>query len=314
MFCGIKIWRLSVLAAIQLFFVLSPGNGFINNFSNVGEKSYLITEIEKAISLSTITKAYAKNSEASDKLVWSNSILNNTSVNMSKIILKKADKGTKVLDIQKRLDVLGYNLPLSGYYGDTTYNAVKDYQMKNSLEPTGSIDEALYKKLLKIPLLSLGPKKLNSNSKDVKNASSMEDFVNKNNFASYTKFLIWVNKASFNVAVFEGKKGEWKLIKSFPCTIGKSGKYETPTGIFHVGIKGKSFKSGNDSAKYYTQIKGNVLFHTILFDLKGQKIVDSRMKMKLSHGCIRLEIPNAVYIYDNIPQGTTIFINEGVVS
>jgi lipoprotein-anchoring transpeptidase ErfK/SrfK len=99
------------------------------------------------------------------------------------------------------------------------------------------------------------------------------------------------------------------LIKNFPCTIGKGGRYETPTGIFQAGIKGKSFKSGSVSAKYYTQIKGNVLFHTILFDLKGQKIVDSRMKMKLSHGCIRLEIPNAIYIYDNIPQGTTIFIN-----
>jgi peptidoglycan hydrolase-like protein with peptidoglycan-binding domain len=155
MFCSRKLWRVSVLAAAQLFFVLSIANGSCNNLAKAAEKA--------------------------DKSVQKNIVSYSTSDSTSKIVLKKNDKGTKVLDIQKRLDVLGYNLPLTGYYGDATYNAVMDYQKKNSLKPTGSIDEALYKKLLNIPLLSLGSDKLKSTSQDVKDSSSMENFINKIN-------------------------------------------------------------------------------------------------------------------------------------
>jgi peptidoglycan hydrolase-like protein with peptidoglycan-binding domain len=252
----------------------------------------------------------AKSTEIPDKnYLVSYAALSEDSKSNQTILVKKGDSGDKVVDIQKRLDVLGYDLPLSGYFGENTFMAVKDFQLENKLTPIGNIDATTFKELQKIKLLSLGPKKCPSTSSDIKNTKSKETFINKNSFLSYTKYFIWVNKSSFSVMVFEGKKNSWKLIKEFPCTIGKGGVYETPTGIFQIGNKGDYFVSGNVSAKYYSQIYGGVLFHTILYDKKGKKIVDSRMKMKLSHGCIRLEIPNAIYIHDKIPHGTTVFIN-----
>jgi len=226
-----------------------------------------------------------------------------------KIILKKGDSGTKITDLQKRLDVTGCNLPLTGIYGESTFDAVMDFQQKNGLYPLGNVDENTYKEILKIKLLNLGPGKLKATKDDIKNIDSKEIFANKNGYASYTEYFIWVNKASFSVNVFKGSMKKWKIVKEFSCTIGKGGIYETPVGIFQTGLKGSSFQVNNVSAKYYTQIKGDVLFHTILFDWNGKKIIDSRMKMRLSHGCIRLEIPNAIFIYKNIPQGTTVYIN-----
>ena len=38
---------------------------------------------------------------------------------------------------------------------------------------------------------------------------------------------------------------------------------------------------------YYTQFKGNYLFHSIIYNLDGS-IRDGRLGMKLSDGCIRL--------------------------
>lgn len=236
--------------------------------------------------------------------------IKNVPVAKAKIVLKQGSSGSRVTDIQKRLDVLGYNIPLTGIYDKSTFNAVADFQKKNSLEVSGNIDESTYKKLSEIKLLYLGPPKLKTTQNDTKDSISRQEFINRNNYSSYTEYFIWVNKGTFVVDIFKGKKGNWELEREFPCTIGKGGIYETPTGIFQSGEKGKFFLSKyNVSAKYYTHINEHVLFHTIIFDSEGKKIVDSRLKMRLSHGCIRLAIPDAKYIYDNIPQGTTIYIN-----
>lgn len=36
--------------------------------------------------------------------------------------------------------------------------------------------------------------------------------------------------------------------------------------------------------------------------------MDNRMGMYISHGCVRLDIANARYIYNEVPSGTTIRI------
>ena len=53
--------------------------------------------------------------------------------------------------------------------------------------------------------------------------------------------------------------------------------------------------------------KGNYLFHSIIYNLDGS-IRDGRLGMKLSDGCIRLAKVNAKWIYDNVPAGSTVYI------
>ena len=66
--------------------------------------------------------------------------------------LAKGNMGPNVYEIQKKLNWLGYNLPLDGDFGYLTEKAVKDFQRKNKITPTGVIDSItgeLIDKLLK---------------------------------------------------------------------------------------------------------------------------------------------------------------------
>ncbi len=150
--------------------------------------------------------------------------------------------------------------------------------------------------------------KKNSKADDVKQNSSSFNYVNKNNISSTTNYLILVSLRSFKVNIYNGSTNKWNLIHSYICTIGKPST-STPKGTFTVGIKGLYF-GVNKGYKcwYFTQFKGNYLFHSIIYNLDGS-IRDGRLGMKLSDGCIRLSKENAKWIYDNVPRGTKVIIN-----
>lgn len=150
--------------------------------------------------------------------------------------------------------------------------------------------------------------KKNSRADDVKQNFSSFNYVNKKNISSITGYLILVNLRSFKVNIYKGDTNKWNLIHSYICTIGKPST-PTPKGTFTVGIKGLYF-GVNKGYKcwYFTQFKGNYLFHSIIYNLDGS-IRDGRLGMKLSDGCIRLSKENAKWIYDNVPSGTKVIIN-----
>ena len=125
-------------------------------------------------------------------------------------------------------------------------------------------------------------------------------------YSSSTSYLLMVDRAAHKVGVFRGSKGNWTNIYFWDCT---NGAPSTPTvsGVFTVGIKGYYFDSGASRCFWYTQFYGNYLFHTVLCNKDGS-IRDGRLGMALSHGCVRLSIANAKWIYDNIPRGTTVVV------
>ena len=135
-----------------------------------------------------------------------------------------------------------------------------------------------------------------------------EKYVNSNNFSSNTNYFIWVDLKNFQVNIFQGTTNNWKMLHSYLCTIGKNST-PTPKGTFKIGIKGLYF-GVNKGYKcwYYTQFKGNYLFHSIIYNLDGS-VRDGRLGMKLSDGCIRLAKINAKWIYDNIPMNTKVVIS-----
>lgn len=129
-------------------------------------------------------------------------------------------------------------------------------------------------------------------------------------FSSKTKYLILVDRAACMVYVFEGSKGNWSPVKYFPCSVGKKST-PTITGSFETSIKGKYFdpKSGG-RCWYYTIFKGNYYFHSVIYDYNPQpvNVIDGTMGAWVSHGCVRLNLEDAKYIYDDIPSGTKVYI------
>ncbi|WP_291648291.1 L,D-transpeptidase [Clostridium sp.] len=146
----------------------------------------------------------------------------------------------------------------------------------------------------------------------IKRGEEYEDnaitFVNSGKFSSSTKYFIWVDLKKFKVNIFQGSTNKWNLIHSYLCTIGKKST-PTPKGTFSIGIKGLYFGVERGyKCWYYTQFKGNYLFHSIIYNLDGS-IRDGRLGMALSDGCVRLTKENAKWIYDNIPENTKVYIS-----
>lgn len=126
--------------------------------------------------------------------------------------------------------------------------------------------------------------------------------------SSSTKWLILVDCTKCRVGIFYGSKGNWDMKYYFACSPGKS---STPTvkGEFTVKSKGKSFGTSSYTCWYYTQFYGNYLFHSVLYYPGSMtNVKDGRLGQNLSHGCVRLSITNAKWIYDNIPVGTKVYI------
>lgn len=132
------------------------------------------------------------------------------------------------------------------------------------------------------------------------------------NEPSGTKWLIAVSKSSHRVCVYYGSKGKWKLKKYWKCTTGAKGT-PTPSGKFSVP-KTNTYqytfgRKDGYSVWYTTRIYKGYLFHSVLYT-PGSKanFFDGRLGYSLSHGCVRLALPNAKWIQDNIRPGTKVII------
>lgn len=126
-------------------------------------------------------------------------------------------------------------------------------------------------------------------------------------YTSATSYLILVDTNACKVGVFRRGASAWDLAYFWNCAPGTSST-PTVTGVFTVQAKGYSFVAYGSRCYYYTQFYGNYLFHSVLYSPSTDQVTDGRLGMKLSHGCVRLSLTNAKWIYDNIPQSTKVVV------
>lgn len=124
--------------------------------------------------------------------------------------------------------------------------------------------------------------------------------------SSATRYLIVVDRNNTHTIIMSGGNGSWKPYKNFLCTVGKSST-PTVTGSFSVGSRGYSFGSGY-TCYYWTQFYADYLFHSVLYNEGTRTIQDGRLGVHASHGCVRLAIDNAYWIYSNVPSGTRVLV------
>ena len=131
-----------------------------------------------------------------------------------------------------------------------------------------------------------------------------------NNQDSPTNYIVIVDRAAHRVGVFKGSKYNWADAKYYKCCVGKP---STPTisGTYYIKSRGKYFDTGTKGrCWYFTQINGNYLFHSVIYDRQNspKRIIDNSMDAAVSHGCVRLDLENAKWIYDNIRNNTKVII------
>jgi len=139
--------------------------------------------------------------------------------------------------------------------------------------------------------------------------ASAEKYINGTMIDSKTKYFIWVSKAQFKVNVFEGERGKWRLINSFPCSIGAK---DTPTitGIFE-------YFQHQDRWTYPTYYVGPIMrfaprgyaIHSVLMRYNGG-FADGRVGKMISHGCVRMLPDDIKWLASTMPIGTRVFVTE----
>ena len=137
-----------------------------------------------------------------------------------------------------------------------------------------------------------------------------EVWVNAKGYSSKTQYLVWINRAYQHVNVFQGSKGNWKLIKSFLVGTGAAST-PTPTGLTTVSYK----SAGGWTTSTYTvrPVVGfypgtGYAFHSRLCYPGTDTEYDFSAGYPVSHGCVRMYKNDIKWIYNNIPVGTTVAI------
>ena len=131
-------------------------------------------------------------------------------------------------------------------------------------------------------------------------------FIQAQAYSSSTQWLMLVDTTGCRTGIYRGRQRAWQPVKEWSCCVGAPDT-PTPKGQYTVTGKGYSFGRGY-TCYYYTQFWGDYLFHSILFNQGTFNVQDGRLGMQISHGCIRLPLADAKWVYDNIPYGTKVAI------
>lgn len=205
-------------------------------------------------------------------------------------LVQTGDRDAEVWRVQRRLRSLGYLYKPDGSYGSLTENALKYFQRKNGLQETGAADRATQEKLFS------------------------SDALKAEEYVFPYKLGISLDEQRVYVYQWDGS-GYNDQIKKFKCSTGMDG-YATPSGTYQSGGKVTSgewyyFKDYNCYAKYAYRIVGGILFHSVLYNSNKQGPTNSSVRAlgrKASHGCVRLAVDDAKWIFENCPEGTTVVI------
>ena len=112
-------------------------------------------------------------------------------------------------------------------------------------------------------------------------------------------------------AYTKGPDGAYsQLARVMLCTTGNK-ENATGTGTYKLEADRKRFALFNKFdcyAQYWTQLVGDIYFHSVLYDKQDAKTLIkssySDLGKPVSHGCIRLFVPDARWIYQNCAPGT----------
>ncbi len=129
-------------------------------------------------------------------------------------------------------------------------------------------------------------------------------------------YLIKINRVYNTVTVYkQDEKGKYTVpVKAMLCSVGTDGK--TVTGTYQTKQKYRWKLLMNDVwGQYATRIVGGILFHSVYYYENGNPASlatkeFNKLGESASHGCVRLAVKDAKWIYDNCALGTTVTIYD----
>ncbi|MDD7402912.1 MAG: L,D-transpeptidase [Butyribacter sp.] len=133
----------------------------------------------------------------------------------------------------------------------------------------------------------------------------------QNSVKAASDYLVKINKQANCVTIYKQKSdGTYKPVKALICSTGQA----TKLGTYSLGEKLRWHTlDGPCYGQYCTRIYGGVLFHSVWYTGKNNPATLSissynKLGTTASHGCVRLTVAGAKWIYKNVPSGTKVVI------
>ena len=217
--------------------------------------------------------------------------------------LVRGSEGSDVKRVQNRLTELGFfDGPISGYYMNQTMAAVKVFQEYNGLMVSdGEMDEETWNALF--------------NAADVVSAECTPRPTPVPTMVPYYVVVDVQNQVTKVYGIDEN--GEYTIpVRNMICS---TGMVSTPSDVGDWVTNGRRaqwayFSLYGSHARYWTRINEDIAFHSVIYNEVDNMALSVKSYNKLgsraSHGCIRLLVSDAKWVYDNIRAGTTVHITE----
>ena len=203
--------------------------------------------------------------------------------------VSQGSRGDEVRRVQRRLYSLNYLTAsgVDGVFGAGTEKAVSQFQGRNGLEKTGIADQATQSALFSEDAVkSIKPYQIKI---------SIDD----------QRVYVYSPDDSDNYSI---------LVKTFVCSTGTR-DHPTPLGTFTntgPGARWHYFKKFDCWAQYAWYVDGDIMIHSVLYSEADESTLRrgsvSALGKRSSHGCIRLSVEDAQWIYNNCASGTTVVV------
>ena len=207
-----------------------------------------------------------------------------------RVTVQRGETGVEVERVQRRLTTLDlYYEDITGEFEDPTVQALKSFQKRNDLQETGIADEETQRRLYS-------------------EAAVAGERVDQ-------PFYIKVSLDDQRVYIYRWSDGGYnQLIKTMLCSSGLGNT--TPKGVFvspgQRDARWHYFAEFKCWAQYAFIIKGNILFHSVIYSNKNENSLRrstlANLGRKASHGCVRLRVEDAKWIYEHCGEGQVIEI------
>lgn len=189
--------------------------------------------------------------------------------------------------IQRRLHSL-YYLPkegVDGHFRTDSTNALREFQRVNGLPERGEADQATLSVLYSADAL-----------------------------AKRLPYRVEVSLADQIVTVYAlNDQSTYDVTRCFHCSTGLFNS--TPRGIFLDGYPANRwhyFEKFDCWAQYSFSIEGNIMFHSVIYSEKDENTLIrgsvSNLGNPASHGCIRLTVEDAQWLYETCPRGSLVIV------
>ena len=202
--------------------------------------------------------------------------------------MQSGSSGRDVIRLQRRLSLLEfYQGVIDGQYGSGTVEAVKYFQKQHKLQRTGVADANTLKVLF-----------------SEKAQKALKPYILKVSLADQRVYAYGLDE--------DNKYTD--LVRTMKCSTGRQGT-PTPTGTYEAttgpGARWHYFKKFDCWAQYAFYIQGDIMFHSVLYGTKEGSVTRSSVNnlgRRASHGCVRLSVEDAKWIWSNCPKNTKVVV------